>query len=160
MSTDTGQRLEVIAQDLFEVFTQIALATQPQPRRGLELREPEFLTLAILHAHQPMIVGDIQRLLGVLPAQMSRIIRSLESRAHPLIKCDINPLDKRKVDVRLTAAGARALLDYQEARVHRLLLLLAHLGEDDQDDLSRLIQRLNEVLEAGRETACDDPAAG
>ena len=49
-------------------------------RRLGDLKEVEFLTLAILQANGTMIVGDIQRILGVLPAQMSRIIRSMEQR--------------------------------------------------------------------------------
>src|SRR5437764_435119 len=104
MSTVAGQRLEEIAQDLFGVMTELALATQAHQRRGVALKEFEFLTLAVLHTHERMIVGEIQRILGVLPAQMSRIIRSLENRQTPLIECQINPHDKRKVDVRLTAA--------------------------------------------------------
>jgi hypothetical protein len=42
-----------------------------------------------------------------LPAQMSRIIRSLEARERPMIVCRINPQDKRKIDVCLTAAGEK-----------------------------------------------------
>ena len=38
-------------------------------------RKSNFLTLSLLHHHDTLIVGDIQRQLGVLPAQMSRIIR-------------------------------------------------------------------------------------
>jgi DNA-binding MarR family transcriptional regulator len=150
MAATTGHRLDEIAQDLFEVLTQIALATQAGLRRGMDLKEVEFLTLAILHAHDTMIVGDIQRLLGVLPAQMSRIIRSLEGRQSPLIVCQINPRDKRKIDVRLTSAGTRALLEYQDIRVRKLTELLQSLPEEEHDDLSRLIQKLSELFDRGR----------
>src|SRR5207248_7975145 len=84
-------RVDETAQNLFEVITQFCL-TAPRGRRRLgELKEVEFLTLALLHQHETMIVGDIQRQLGVLPAQMSRIIRSLENRERPYIHCRINP---------------------------------------------------------------------
>jgi DNA-binding MarR family transcriptional regulator len=147
MAVTTGHRIEEIAQDLFEVLTQISLASQASLRRGMDLKEVEFLTLAILHANQIMIVGDIQRLLGVLPAQMSRIIRSLENRPAPLIVCQINSRDKRKIDVRLTTAGRRALLEYQEIRVRRLIELLQSIPEEDQEDLLRLTDKLNDLLE-------------
>src|SRR5437899_422707 len=113
MAIGTGNRLEDIAHDLFEVFTRLGLSSGRGRRRGGDLKEAEFLTLALLQLHGTMIVGDIQKLLGVLPAQMSRIIRSLENRQLPLILCHINPRDKRKVDVELTPAGEKALDEYQ-----------------------------------------------
>jgi DNA-binding MarR family transcriptional regulator len=149
MSTIVGQRLEEIAQDLFEVMTQLALSTHSHQRRGLNLKEFEFLTLSVLHTHQPMTVGNIQRLLGVLPAQMSRIIRSLENRQPALIECQINARDKRKVDVRLTAAGEAALAAYQEARVRRLADLLRRIPDDEHEDMARLVLKLFDVLRDG-----------
>ncbi len=141
-----GQRLEEIAHDLFGVMTQLALCTQSHQKRRVELKEFEFLTLSILHTHEQMIVGDIQRLLGVLPAQMSRIIRALEFRQPPLITCQINSQDKRKVDVRLTASGISALQEYREARVKKLANLLHRASDDERDDLARLILKLHELL--------------
>jgi len=107
----------------------------------------EFLTLALLQDRGTMIVGEIQRLLGVLPAQMSRIIRSLEDRPDPLISCRINPSDKRKIDVELTEAGAKALVDYQAVRVHRIAELLRDLSDDDQEELVRMLEKMRGVLE-------------
>jgi DNA-binding MarR family transcriptional regulator len=151
MATGTGDRLEDIAQDLFEVVTQICLSALRGRRRAGDLKEAEFLTLSILHDHGTMIVGDIQRLLGVLPAQMSRVIRSLENRDRPLITCRINPRDKRKIDVCMTASGEKALLDYRAVRVSRILELLRNLSEDDQDDLARLLDKLTGLLDRGGE---------
>ena len=149
MTTGTGQRVDELAQDLFEVVTQICLSTLRGRRRGGDLKEIEFLTLSILHAHGTMIVGDIQRLLGVLPAQMSRIIRSLEHRERPLIQCHINSRDKRKIDVALTGAGEKVLLDYQGSRVGHIVERLRNLSEEDQDDLVRLLHKLHALLERG-----------
>jgi DNA-binding MarR family transcriptional regulator len=147
MATGTGQRVEEIAQGLFEAVTRICLSTLRGRRKGGDLKEVEFLTLALLQAHGTMIVGDIQRLLGVLPAQMSRIIRSLENRDRPLLGCRINSRDKRKVDVCLTAAGEKALLEYQGTRVGRIVALLRNLPDDEQDELSRLTEKLSALLE-------------
>src|SRR5690349_4571481 len=140
-------RLEETARDLFEVVTQLGLTALRSRRRSGDLKEVEFLTLAILQSHGTMIVGDIQRLLGVLPAQMSRIIRALENRNHPLIACSINSRDKRKIDVSLTPFGEQALFDYQSSRVRRIADCLRDLPEDDQDDLSRLLNQLQALLE-------------
>src|SRR5213593_4884794 len=90
VATARGGRQEDVARELFEVLTQLGVAARRVRRREGGLKEVEFHTLAILQERGTMIVGDIQRLLGVLPAQMSRIIRALENRPQPLISCQIN----------------------------------------------------------------------
>lgn len=147
VATGTQVRLEEIGRDLFDVVTQLGLTALRGRRRTGDLKEVEFLTLTILQERGTMIVGDIQRILGVLPAQMSRIIRSLEARDRPLIGCRINPRDKRKIDVCLTDAGERALQDYQSQRVNRIVGLLRDLPEDEQEDLNRLVDKLRGLFE-------------
>jgi DNA-binding MarR family transcriptional regulator len=149
VASGTGARIEETARDLFEFVTQLGLTTLRGRRRPGDLKEIEFLSLAILQEHGTMIVGDIQRLLGVLPAQMSRIIRALENRDRPLIACQINHQDKRKVDVRLTPEGEKALQNYEATRTDRLVELLRELPEEQQEDLSRLVERLHSLLERG-----------
>ena len=140
-----AQRLEAIAHDLYELITHLCLAA-PRRRRAGDLKEIEYLALALLQDRPTMIVGDMQRLLGILPAQMSRVIRSLESRQWPLIECRINPQDKRKIDVVLTEAGEKAIHEYQGVRVHRIAQLLQDLPEDDQESLIHLLNRVRHSL--------------
>jgi DNA-binding MarR family transcriptional regulator len=150
VATGPGIRLEEMAREVFEVLTQLGLTVPQRRRRAGDLKEIEFLTLALLHGRGTMIVGELQRRLGVLPAQMSRIIRSLEDRERPMIACHINPRDKRKVDVRMTPAGEKALVDYQSARVGRIADLLRDLPEEMQEDLGRLLDKLRELRGGGR----------
>ena len=147
MATGTGHRIEDIAHELFQVVTQICLSTLRGRRRTGDLKEVEFLTLSLLQEHGTLIVGDIQRVLGVLPAQMSRVIRALENRERPLIECSINPRDKRKIDVELTGNGEKALLDYQGKRVGRIVEQLSTLSEDDQDELMGALNKLHGLLD-------------
>ena len=147
VATSAGARIEEIAQDLFGVVTHLCLATPRGRRRADNLKEVEYLTLALLHDRETAIVGDLQRLLGVLPAQMSRIIRSLENRPVPLIACGINPQDKRKINVRLTGEGRKAYQEYQATRVNRIAQLLHDLPEEDQDALTGLLEKLRGLLE-------------
>ena len=146
MATDTGHRLEDVAQELFQLVTQICLSTLRGRRRGGELKEVEFLTLSLLQTNNTMIVGEIQKLLGILPAQMSRVIRSLENRDRALIQCRINPRDKRKIDVCLTPYGEKLLLEYQSRRVDRIVERLHDLGDDDQEELIRALTKLHGLL--------------
>jgi DNA-binding MarR family transcriptional regulator len=149
MVTGTGHRVEEIAHDLFEVVTQICMSALRGRRRAGDLKEVEFLTLSILRGHGTMIVGDIQRLLGVLPAQMSRVIRALENRDRPLIACRINPRDKRKIDVCMTTAGEKVLQEYRAVRVGRIVDLLHNLPDEEQEDLVRLLEKLHHLLDRG-----------
>jgi DNA-binding MarR family transcriptional regulator len=146
VASGTEMRLEGLAQNLFDAVMQFCLALPRNRRRSGDLKEIEFLTLSILHRHETLIVGEIQRLLGVLPAQMSRIIRSLEMRDRPLIACRINPQDKRKIDVALTPEGEAAFQDYQTGRVHSIAGLLSRLPEEDLDDLQRLLVKVNDLV--------------
>lgn len=137
-------QLEELAQRSFQLITRMVLILPRRRKRSPgDLKEMEFLTLAILHQNQSMIVGDIQRILGVLPAQMSRIIRSLESRSTPLVACQINPRDKRKVDVQLTPAGEQMLGEYIAPRVRAISDLVGQLNDDERDALAHLLDRLD-----------------
>jgi DNA-binding MarR family transcriptional regulator len=146
VASGAGMRLEELAYNLSDVVTRFCLSVPRGRRRAGDLKEIEFLTLSLLHQRETLIVGDIQRQLGVLPAQMSRIIRALETRDRPLIACRINPHDKRKIDVALTAAGLAAFQEYQSSRVRTIAGLLGNLGEEDLEDLTRLLGKLNLTL--------------
>jgi DNA-binding MarR family transcriptional regulator len=138
--------LGVLAQQIVDLNNQISLAQPRSKRRNNGLKEMEFLTLCHLRHKDFMNVGDIQKLLGVLPAQMSRIIRSLENRDIPLISCRINPADKRKIDVALTEPGNKAFENYQSARVSFVKELLAKLSQEEILDLRRLVDRLTSIV--------------
>ncbi len=146
VATGTEIRVHELAQHLFDLVTHFCLISPRGRRRSGDLKEVEFLTLSLLHHHQTLIVGDIQRQLGVLPAQMSRIIRSLETRDQPLISCRINPHDKRKIDVALTPEGMAAFQDYQSTRIGGISNLLSKLSEEDLEELQRLLSKLHEVV--------------
>ncbi|HKI33961.1 MAG TPA: MarR family transcriptional regulator [Gemmataceae bacterium] len=143
IASDAAVRPDELARQLFSVATHFCLALPRGRRRAGDLKDVEFLTLTLLSSHGTMIVGDIQRLLGVLPAQMSRIIRSLEARDRPLIACRINPQDKRKIDVCLTSAGEKALAEYREQRVRAIAELLSKLRVDDLEDVHGLLGKLH-----------------
>ena len=135
-------RPDELANQLFSVVTRYGLALPRGRRRPGDLKEIEFLTLTLLSGQGTMIVGDIQRMLGVLPAQMSRVIRALEARDRPLIACRINPQDKRKIDVCLTAAGDKALCEYRDFRVRGIADLLRKLPEDDLGEVQGALDKL------------------
>src|SRR5436309_170164 len=104
-----------------------------------ELSETQFLTLDLLTKNTILTVGELQRSIGVLPAQMSRIIRSLESGFEkPLIRCELNQTDKRKIDVSLTPCGKKTYDEFRNARLAKTLEILAALPEQDRVEFVRI----------------------
>ena len=114
-----------------------------------ELSESQFLTLdGIVTRGEPQTVGDLQRAIHVVPAQMSRIIRSLENDFDaPLIRCELNQEDKRKIDVRLTDDGRTAYSDFISSRIGRTLELLGRLTEKDRLDFIRVCGQMRKLYE-------------
>ena len=147
VSSGAGSKLDELAHHLFDVVTRFCLSVPRARRRQGDLKDIEFLTLSLLHQREPLIVGDIQRQLGVLPAQMSRIIRALETYEKPLIACRINPQDKRKIDVVLTPAGKAAFQEHQGVRVRVLSGILGQLAERDRDELHHLLDKMHDILD-------------
>jgi len=92
-------------------------------------------------------VGQLQKSLRVLPAQMSRVIRSLENKIDkPLIRCQINARDKRRVDVYLTEQGRQAREEYRSARLAASLGILGQLPDDDRREFMRILSRIHEMI--------------
>lgn len=128
---------EVFALHLLYWRTRIAKGT------AAELSETQFLTLDILNKNGLQNVGDLQRTIGVLPAQMSRVIRSLEANFDaPLIHCDLNPQDKRKIDVTITDAGQKAYEEFKQAKIAKLSAIIEQLTSDDQQQLVRICREM------------------
>jgi DNA-binding MarR family transcriptional regulator len=143
--------LEIAAEEIFELTKMSWMArSQQQPRKGqIDLTESEFLALDWLTKAdpEPLSVGEIQRRIHVLPAQMSRVVRSLEAKAgKPLIRCRINPKDKRKIDVTLTDAGKKAHQSFREARLAATIDMVSKLPPTDRVELMRILGEIKTIV--------------
>lgn len=140
-----AHELKQFVEEIFAISKDFWTSHPTNPiRQEAELSEKEFATLDILtRADGPLAVGDIQRQIGILPAQMSRVIRLLESKdGQALISCSINQTDKRKIDVELTEAGRKAHHDYHHVRLGGIEKILSGLTAEDRDDLVRLVRKV------------------
>ena len=144
-----AEQIKAFADEIFELST-VAWTAQSRSRgKGItELSETEFLTLDILaKAARLYTVGEIQREIGILPAQMSRVIRSLETKADkPLVACRINGEDKRKIDVELTDIGRKAHQAYREIKLGSIQKTLEQLDEQDRNDFLRILRLIRKNL--------------
>jgi len=144
-----AQQLREFAEEIFEASRDIwAIQSRSKGRAQTEITQTEFPALDFLaKAEHSVTVGDIQRHIGVLPAQMSRIIRALESKSEqPLITCKINPEDKRKVDVELTPAGRQAYESFRHVRLAMTEKILQALNEEDRAEFVRLMRLIRDVM--------------
>lgn len=148
-SNGQHQELERLAEEIFELSNLGSRSRAARRRHGAtDLSESEFLALDTLAKGEPMTVGQLQRAIGVLPAQMSRVVRSLESKTdEPLIHCAINPRDRRRIDVTLTEAGRHTYHDYRESRLSGAVEVLAELKDRDRREFMRLLRLIRRLLE-------------
>lgn len=138
-----------MAREIFELRKLSAVAAHPRTDKDpYDLSDSEFVALDALSRTDSMTVGELQKKVGVLPAQMSRIIRSLESKADkPLVTCTLNPDDKRKIDVAISDTGRRAYQAYQAARLGRTMHILADLEESDRLEFIRILRLIRKKFE-------------
>ena len=155
----TPNSLNLMAEEIFAI-TVVAWRDRLASKNSAdnELSESQFLTLDLLQHQSPMTVGELQRAIGVLPAQMSRIIRSLEtSFDKPLIRCELNQQDKRKIDVTMTPVGRKLYEDFRHGRLARTTDILSKLPEPDRLEFVRICREIKELYRTAgtAETAND-----
>lgn len=145
----TDDTLAAMADEIFELIkVASAVRTRAKGEQSEELTEAEFLALDVLMEEQPQSVGEIQKRIGVLPAQMSRLIRSLESkRDGAFVSCSINSGDRRKIDVSVTEPGEAAYAAYRELRTRFARLILSDLGDDERESFMHILRHIKDVLQ-------------
>jgi len=139
-----------LALQMFEMTKRTWLQSQREKfKGGYDLSESEFLALDALEDVPSLSVGELRRHVGVLPAQMSRIIKALEQRYdEKLVVCAINPRDKRKIDVSITPTGRRAVAAYRRAKILVSTQAIRSLSDADLDGLALILDRI-EAATAG-----------
>ena len=140
-----------MALQMFEMTKRTWLQTQREKfKGGYDLSESEFLALDALERVLHLSVGELRRFVGVLPAQMSRVIKALEQRYdEKLVLCAINRLDKRKIDVSITAKGRRAVQAYRRAKILAIVEALRPLSVRDLRVLTEILDRIGRAFGQG-----------
>ena len=157
---DREQAIQNLARRIFAITVRTWIGSQREKMKGgYDLSESEFLALAALESADCLSVGELRREVGVLPAQMSRIIKALEHRYdEKLVVCSINAKDKRKIDVAITARGRRAVEAYRRAKILATVDALRSLSDKDLSALLRILNEIQKVFE--RADADESPPDG
>jgi len=148
---EQAKLLQDFVEEIFELSKDVwASQSRAKTKNQAEISETEFLALDLLSKSQPLTVGEIQKHIGVLPAQMSRIVRALENKGDgPLIECKINLQDKRKIDVVLTEAGDNAHKAYRKLKLGSIEKILLALSEQDRQVFIRILRLIRDTLRIG-----------
>lgn len=143
-----ASKLDRIAGQIFRLMIMFwVLRHKNRTTDPYDMTEAEFIALDTLTRQGTCTVGQLQKVLDVQPAQMSRIIRSLESKgSRGAVSCALNPKDKRRIDVSITAAGRRVLNDYRNRRLQASKRLLVDLTNNEQDELVKLLDRFDAIM--------------
>ena len=145
---ESKKTMDAMATEIYELYRLIALARSRRPAGSDDLSETEFVTLDLLSREGPMTIGEVQKRVGVVPAQMSRIVRALEVQGGKgYVECNINPQDRRRVDVSLTDAGREAYEKYRAARLNTMYETLSALAPKDRLDFMRMMRQLHKAFE-------------
>ena len=136
------KKLDELADEVFEVTKLVAaLRARAKAAEPDDISEAEFVVLDLLVRQGELTVGEIQKEVGVLPAQMSRLLRSLEDKSEKaFVQCSINPQDRRKVDVDITADGKAAHQRFQAARRTTALQFIQNIAEEDREVFMRILR--------------------
>jgi DNA-binding MarR family transcriptional regulator len=143
------QAINQLALQIFEVFRRSWTHHQREKLKGgYDLSESEFLALDALEHVSCLSVGELRRRVGVLPAQMSRVIKALEQRYdEKLVVCAINARDKRKIDVSITPTGRRAVAAYRRAKIMGVVELARVLPDADLVSLTAILGKLSRATD-------------
>ncbi len=110
-------------------------------RETAELTESEFLALDYLADTGTSTVGEVQKHIKVLPAQMSRLVRRLQEV--DLVSSEINRQDRRKIDVTITQAGRASHARYRDAKLAPILAALERLTKTERSQFMMLVEKMS-----------------
>ena len=131
-----------------------AIARLYADRFGITI--PEWRVLAILGDHGPATSAEIRARTAMDKVQVSRAIQRLT--ASRLVSRRVDPADRRRASVAMTARGASIYREIVPLARSREAFLLDGFSEDERAQLDRLLERLGE--RAGALAGPDDGDTG
>jgi DNA-binding MarR family transcriptional regulator len=106
--------------------------------------------LGALHCGGPQIMTSISDELGVTRRNVTALVDALEEEG--LVRRKPHPTDRRATVIEMTTQGARMMDQIYDEHRASVAELFAELGEEDRQELVRLLGSLREVLR--REGIC------
>jgi DNA-binding MarR family transcriptional regulator len=106
--------------------------------------------LGALHCNGPQIMSSISDELGVTRRNITALVDALEEEG--LVRRKPHPTDRRATVIEMTSRGEQMMDRIYDEHRAAVAELFAELGEEDREDLSRMLGVLREALR--REGIC------
>ena len=113
-------------------------------RRGVRPTQDRILNILLLD--EPKSVAELQEILKTKQGSVSELVRKLT--AQELVQRTQDPVDRRRVQLRLTDAGRKLAMENREKRTEENRELFSVLTEAEQEMLYELLDRLIRSWEA------------
>ena len=141
-----GQDAELsdLADELMRVGWRLRLRLTASLRRRLthtKLSIGGYNALRVLHEQGPSLMTALAKALGLTPPTITTVIRGLEQDGL-VARGDRDPPDRRRVLVKLTRKGRRAIKRIIQARRTLAVTLLQALPADERQQFVRLYAKM------------------
>jgi DNA-binding MarR family transcriptional regulator len=130
-----------------------SIRTEMRRRRPADLSVPQFRALAFVRRNPGASLSEVAEHLGLTPPATSTLVDLLVTRE--LVDRELNPTNRRRVTLTLTALGASTLAAAHADARDRLAELLAALSTDERAVVARAMRLLRPIFMAGESSESD-----
>lgn len=145
---------ERVADTLFQELAFVCAESRRAFGRHVGMNETRRQLLTLLANQGETSHAELQGILGVDGAAITRLVKSLE--VDGTVRRRLNPDDNRYMLASLTPAGEGVVAELRAAHREFQARLLRGIGRDDQAHVLDVLQRLRTNLAAAREEAAPD----
>ncbi|HEY4549982.1 MAG TPA: MarR family transcriptional regulator [Bacillus sp. (in: firmicutes)] len=127
-----------LAEDLFEYMARCPKIPMQEPQ---EFTRGEIGILVYLHFNSDSVTsGDLSESLSVSTGRVATALKGLEKKGFIIRRTD--PSDKRRVNVLITEAGRKLVLDKHQYGIERMTKALQKLDEEEVIEFVRLVKKV------------------
>jgi DNA-binding MarR family transcriptional regulator len=143
---------EALAREVLDVipYAMRRIREEMRARRGADLSIPQFRSLLFLQRHPGAALRDVADHLGRTPPTVSKMAAGLVSRG--LIERPDSTVDRRKVELRLTARGNTLIDRVRGETVAKFVEQLEKLQPAEREKMISSLESLRVALQAVEKT--------
>lgn len=146
----SNRRVMSDVETVLAAYPRISFACRPRhvrdPDSGEAISAHQASVLSHLDEHDPTMVGELAEHLGVTASTMSLTLKRLERDGY--VRRDRDPADRRVMNVRLTAAGARVRDAHTVLDPALVVRMLAGMDAERRRDAVHGLRLLAEAADA------------
>ena len=154
VTQDSFSEISRALERLFRLNSSRKVHSRQATAAGTPVSQPGFVLLRRIQEEGPLALGELARRTEMDPAACGRQIRMLE--AEGLVVTRSGALDKRRIDVQITAAGADVRRKLAAVQDRHMDEVLDAWSEEDQLTFAKLLGRFVADLRAVQYRSVDE----